>query len=298
LPARRLLPAPASADLAPPLPGAGSGPIAACGSCLLVAVGARGDVLAVDPSRPQAPRRVLGRHGARVTGLVVCGGLLFSVGCDGFVVSRAVAGGDDLAVVVGRHPAGVTGALLAPDGHLVTAGHDGRVLAWRRGAPELLAAHAGGVEAVAVLDAGAVVTAGRDGRLLHRHPCGDVAELRQRRCRRELTLAVAPIGGAALLTAAGQRGVVRLWEDLGDDAWPEEFGVHGSWVLALVALDADRVAAVGGEHVTVWDLRSGDSVRHTLGDGLHATSAVALPTGELAVADADGVVEVLAASSL
>ncbi len=299
LPTRRVLPPPATvADLPLPPPGNGTGPVAACGSCLLVAAGPKGDVLAVDPSRPRAPRRVVGRHGAPVTGLVVCGGLVFSAGSDGLVVSRAVAGDDDLAVAVGRHPAGVTRTLLAPDGRLVTAGHDGRVLAWRDAAPELLAAHAGGVEAVAVLAAGAVVTAGRDGRLLHRDPCGEVVELRRRRRRRELTLAVTPAGRASVLTAGGQRGVVLLWDDLGDGGWPEELGVHGGWVLALVPLGADRVAAVGGEHVTVWDLRSGDSTRHGLRDGLHATSAVALPAGDLAVADAGGVVAVLAASSL
>ncbi len=294
VPTRRVLPAPATlVDLTLHPPGAGTGPLAACGSCLLVAAGPQGDVLAVDPSRPRAPRRVLGRHGAPVTGLVVCGGLVFSAGSDGLVVSRAVAG-DDLAVVVARHHAGVTRALLAPDGSLVTAGHDGRVLAWRQSAPELLAAHDGGVEALAVLAAGAVVTAGRDGRLLHRDPCGEVAELRQRRRRRELVLAVTPTGRASVLTAAGQRGVVRLWDDLGDSGWPEELGVHGAWVLALVPLGADRVAAVGGDHVTVWDLRSGDSARHALRDGLHATAAVALPAGDLAVADAGGVVAVLA----
>jgi hypothetical protein len=236
-----------------------------------------------------------------VTALVVCGGLVFSAGCDGLVVLRAVGGTDDLAAVVGCHPAGVTGAGLAPDGRLVTAGHDGRVVAWRSGCPELLTTHAGGVEAVVVLAAGGVVTAGRDGRLLHRHACGpggdgSTVELRQR--RRELTLAMTPVGRGALLTAGGQRGVVRLWDDLRDGGWPEELGVHGGWVLALAALDADRVAAVGGEHVTVWDLRSGDSERIALGGGLHATAAVALPTGDLAAADAGGAVEVVPASVL
>jgi hypothetical protein len=313
LPTRRLMPPPApAADLSDPAgtgaatgtgTGTGSGPIAACGPCLLVATGAKGDVLAVDPSRPRAPRRVLGRHGARVTGLVVCGGLVFSVGSDGLVIARAVAGPDDLATVVARHPAGLTGARLAPDGRLVTAGHDGRVLAWRSGSAEVLASHAGGVEAVVVLAAGGVVTAGRDGRLLHRHTAGPAAgespvELRQRRRRRELTLAMTPVGRGGLLTAGGQRGVVRLWGDLGHGGWPEELGVHGGWVFALVALDADRVAAVGGEHVTVWDLRTGDGERIALGGGLHATAAVGLVTGDLAVADVRGAVEVLPASVL
>lgn len=297
LPTRRVLPPPATvAAIADATVADATGPIAACGSCLLVAVGPRGDLFAVDSSRPHAPRRLVGRHGARVTGLVVRGGLVFSSGCDGLVVSRAVGGDDDLAVVVGRHPAGVTATRFAPDGRLVTAGHDGLVLGWRDGLPELLATHDGGVEAVAVLAAGAVVTAGRDGRLLHRFPGGAAVELRQR--RRELTVAVTPVGRTSLLTASGQRGVVRLWDDLGDGGWPEELGVHGGWVLALVTLDADHVAAVGGEQATIWDLRSGDSARVPLRAGLHATSAVALPGGALAVADADGVVEVLAAARL
>jgi hypothetical protein len=157
--------------------------------------------------------------------------------------------------------------------------------------------HPGGVEAVAVLGSGSVVTAGRDGRLLHRRPSGgDVVELRQR--RRELMVAVASVGRGALMTAGGPLGVVRLWDDLGNGGWPEELGVHGTWVLALVVLDADHAATVGGEHVTVWHLATGDHTRIALRGGLHATSAVALANGDLALAGADATVEVLSASRL
>ncbi len=298
-PTRRVTAAPADRPDLPVSrshPATGHGPIAVCGSCLLVAAGPKGDVLAVDPSRPRAPRRVVGRHGAPVTALVASAGLVVSAGCDGLVLGRSVAGTDDLVAVVGNHLAGVTDARLGPDGRLVTAGHDGRALAWRDGAPELVATHHGGIEAVVVLPTGGVVTAGRDGRLLHRDPRGGVVELRRR--RRELILAMTPAAPAGLLTAGGQRGAVRLWDDRGDGGWPEELGVHGTWVLALVTLDDDRVAAVGGDHVTVWDLRSGNDARIPLGRGLHATSAVPLGIGGLAVADADGAVEVLPASRL
>jgi WD40 repeat protein len=301
LPTRRLLPPPpAVRDLttaARTPAGTGSGPLAACGSCLFVATGPKGEILVVDPMRPDGPHRVLGRHGAHVSALVVSGGVLLSAGSDGFLVGRAVTGNEELAAVVGRHRAGITRALVADDGRLVTAGHDGQVLAWRAGRREILATHAGGVEAVAVLASDWVVTAGRDGRLLHRHPSGgDVLELRRR--RREITLALAPAGRGRLMTAGGQRGVVQLWNDLGDGGWPEELGVHGSWVLALVVLDAGHVAAVGGEHVTVWDLATGERTRIALRPGLHATSAVALPSGDLAVADADATVQVLPARLL
>ena len=114
--------------------------------------------------------------------------------------------------------------------------------------------------------------------------------LRQR--RREISVAMASADGG-LVTASGQRGVVRLWDDFRNGGWPEELGVHGSWVLALVVLDADRVAAVGGDAVTVWDLATGDSARIPVRHGLHATSAVRLPNGDLAVAGTDPTVEVL-----
>ncbi len=274
----------------------GSGPLAACGSCLFLATGPKGDIVVVDPTRPGGPHRVLGRHGAHVSALLVSGGVLLSAGSDGFLVGRAVDGDDELAAVVGCHHAGITCALVAPDGRLVTAGHDGQVLAWRPGHREVLAMHPGGIEAVAVLGSDSVVTAGRDGRLLHwGSPGGNVVELRQ---RREITLALASIGRGALVTAGGQRGVVRLWNDLGIGGWPEELGAHGSWVLALVVLDADHVAAVGGEHVTVWDLATGDHSRIALRPGLHAASAVALPTGDLAVAGSQPTVEVLTAQQL
>ena len=275
----------------------GSGPLAACGACLFLATGSKGDILVVDPARPRGPHRVLGRHGAHVTALVLSGGVLLSAGCDGLLVGRAVSGNDRLAAVLGSHSAGITCALAGPDGRLVTAGHDGQVFARRPGGLEVLATHPGGVEAVAVLDSGDVVTAGRDGRLLHRRGTGaEVVELRQR--RRELTVAMATPGGGCLMTASGQRGVVRLWDDLRDGGWPEELGVHGSWVLALVALDADHVAAVGGDHVTVWDLTTGNAAPIGLRPGLHVTSAVALPTGDLAVAGTDPRVEVLPAHRL
>jgi WD40 repeat protein len=274
----------------------GSGPLAACGSCLFVATGPKGDILVVDPTRPQGPHRVFGRHGAYVTALAVSGGVLLSAGCDGLLVGRAVSGDDGLAAVLGRHAAGITRALVAPDGRLVTAGHDGQVLAWKQGSREVLATHPGGVEAVAVLDSGAVVTAGRDGRLLHRATTGaDVVELRQR--RRELTVAMTSVGGS-LMTASGQRGVVRLWDDLGDGGWPEGLGIHGSWVLALVSLDADHVAAVGGDHVTICDLTTGNVTRIGLRPGLHVTSAAPLPTGDLAVAGTGPTMEVLPARRL
>jgi WD40 repeat protein len=179
----------------------------------------------------------------------------------------------------------------------VTAGHDGQVVAWQAGGCEVLSTHPGGVEALAVLGSGAVVTAGRDGRLLHRHPAADaVVELRQR--RRETSVAMASLGDGGLVTASGQRGVVRLWDDLTDGGWPEELGVHGGWVLALVLLDDDHVAAVGGDHVTVWHLATGRRTRIGLRAGLHATSAVPLPAGDLAVAGADPTVEVLTAQEL
>jgi WD40 repeat protein len=295
--ARRALPSPP--DLRDPTrtgTATGSGPLAVCGSCLFLATGAKGDILVVDPARPRGPHRVLGRHGGHVTALVVSGGVLLSAGCDVLLVGRALPGDENLAAVVGSHTAGITRALAAPDGRLVTAGHDGQVLAWRAGSREILASHPGGVEAVAVLDSGAVVTAGRDGRLLHRQTSGgEVVELRQR--RREINVAMAS-AGRALVTAGGQRGVVRLWDDFTDGGWPEQLGVHGSWVLALVVLDADRVAAVGGEQVTVWDLATGNSTRIPLRPGLHATSAVPLPNGDLAVAGADPTVEVLGAQRL
>jgi WD40 domain-containing protein len=275
--------------------GTGSGPLAACGSCLVTATGPRGDILVVDQGRPDGPHRLVGRHGAEVSALLVAGGVVLSAGSDGFLVGRAVTGDEELAVVVGCHPAGITRALVAPDGRLVTAGHDGQVLAWRPGHREVLATHPGGVEAVAVLGPGSVVTAGRDGRLLHRHP-GGVVELRQR--RREITLALASLGRGGLVTAGGQRGAVRLWDELGDGAWPEELGTHGSWVLALVALDAGRVVAVGGQYVTVWDLATGEHTRIALRAGLHATSAVALAGGDVAVADAEATVQILPASQL
>ena len=290
--ARRVLPPPP--DLRDPSragTATGSGPLAVCGSCLFLATGVKGDILVVDPARPHGPHRVLGRHGAHVTALMVSGGVLLSAGCDGLLVGRPLPGDENLAAVVGCHTAGITRALAAPDGRLVTAGHDGQVLAWRAGSREILASHPGGVEAVAVLDSGAVVTAGRDGRLLHRHtPGGEVVELRQR--RREISVAMASADGG-LVTASGQRGVVRLWDDFRNGGWAEELGVHGSWVLALVVLDADRVAAVGGDAVTVWDLATGDSARIPVRPGLHATSAVRLPNGDLAVAGTEPTVEVL-----
>jgi WD40 repeat protein len=295
---RVLPPPPAVRDLAGTGTSAttGSGPLAACGSCLFLATGPKGDILVVDPTRPHGPHRVFGRHGAHVTALVVSGGVLLSAGCDGLLLGRAVTGGDGLAAVLGRHGAGITRALVAPDGRLLTAGHDGHVLAWAAGSRKVLATHQGGVEAVAVLDTGAVVTAGRDGRLLHRATTGaEVVELRQR--RRELTVAMTSAGGS-LITASGQRGVVRLWDDLRDGGWPEELGVHRSWVLALVVLDADHVAAVGGDHVTIWDLTTGDATRIGLRPGLHVTSAVSLPTGDLAVAGTSPTVEVLPARRL
>jgi len=299
-PARRVLPPPpAGRDLttAPTPARTGSGRLAVCGSCLFLASGTKGDILVVDPARPDGPHRVLGRHGASVSALLAYGGVLLSAGSDGFLVGRAVTGADELAAVVGCHPTGITAALVAPDGRLVTAGHDGQVLAWRPGRREVLATHPGGIEAVAVLGSDSVVTAGRDGRLLHRPAsAGDVVELRQR--RREITLALAPVGHGSLVTAGGQRGVVRLWDDLSDGGWPEELGAHGSWVIALVVLDGDRVAAVGGDHVTVWDLTTGDHSRIAFRPGLHATSAVALANGDLAVAGTDRTVQVLAAQQV
>ena len=293
---RVLPPSPVARELTSTGPAAatGGGPLAACGSCLFLATGPKGDVLVVDPARPQGPHRVLGRHGARVSALMVSGGVLLSAGCDGMLVGRAVTGDDGVAAVLAGHTAGITCASVAPDGRLVTAGHDGQVLAWRPGRREVLAGHPGGVEAVAVLGSGAVVTSGRDGRLLHHlRTDAEVFELRQR--RRELTVAMTPVAGGSLMTASGQRGVVRLWDDLRYGGWPEELGVHGSWVLALVVLDADHVAAVGGEQVTVWHLATGNSARIGLRPGLHATSAVALPTGDLAVAGTDPTVQVLPA---
>jgi hypothetical protein len=115
--------------------------------------------------------------------------------------------------------------------------------------------------------------------------------LRQR--KRELTLAMASLGRDALVTASGQHGVVRIWRDLTDGAWPERLGVHGDWVAQLLTLGHSRVAAVGGCHVTVWDLGSGAEERVDLRSGLHARTAVALETGDLAVSAADGSVQIL-----
>jgi hypothetical protein len=54
------------------------------------------------------------------------------------------------------------------------------------------------------------------------------------------------------------------------------------------------VAAVGGDHVTLVDLRSGGTSRIDLEPGLHATSAVAVDGTHLAVAAPDGRVQVVA----
>ncbi|HYY12275.1 MAG TPA: hypothetical protein VE781_15165 [Kineosporiaceae bacterium] len=274
----------------------GSGAIAAHGPCLAVAAGPAGQILVGDPADDRGPRSLVGRHGAPVTALVSSGHLLFSAGCDGRVLGWAPAT-SGLSVVVACHATGVTATAFAADGRLLTAGHDGRVLAWVDATPERAAEHPGGVEALAALPGGALVTAGRDGRLLlHRPGAGEPpVELLQR--RREITVALAG-GSDGLLTAGGHRGVVRWWPELADTGRPEEVGVHGGWVLALVALAGDRLAAVGGATVTVWDLRSGAASRVDLDPGLHATSAAVLPTGELAVAAPDGRVQLVPVPAL
>ncbi len=267
---------------------AGPGPLVAVGDRVAVACGASGEILLTDPGGPGAADRVLGRHGSRVTALLAGGGLVFSAGVDGRVLGHTLGSSATLSVVVGCHGAGVTAASSAGS-RLATAGHDGQVLGWGDGPATPLASHRGGIEALALLPSGGVVTAGRDGRLLAHHPDGadDPVELRRRRCRPQLTLAVVAVAGGGVVTGGGAQGAVRLW-DLDDADRPDEVGVHGTWVLALVTPDAGSVAAVGGGHVTFWDLRSGSAARVALGDGVHATGATVLPGGVLALGCADG----------
>ncbi len=275
------------ARVAPVRP-AGPGPLAAVGDRVAVARGVTGEILLTDPGGPVPADRVVGRHGSRVTALVAGGGLVFSAGVDGRVLGHTLGSSATLSVVVGCHGAGVTAASSAGS-RLATAGHDGQVLAWGDGPATPLASHRGGIEALALLPAGGVVTAGRDGRLLVHGPEGTGApvELHQRRCRPQLTLAVAAIAGGGVTTASGEHGAVRLW-DLDHPDRPDEAGVHGTWVLALVTPDAGSVAADGGGHVTFRDLQSGAAARVVLGDGVHATAATVLPGGGLAVGCADG----------
>ncbi len=269
------------------------GPLVAVGDCVAVAAGPRGEILLTDPTAPAGAGRAVGCHGSRVTALVAGNGLVFSCGADGRVLGHTLGPGSALSVVVGCHLAGVTAAAAA-GGRLATAGHDGQVLGWGEGNATLLASHPGGIEALALLPTGEVVTAGRDATLLVHDPATSArpVELHERRSRLQLTLAVTAVPGGGVATAGGQHGAVRVW-DLHDSGRPDEVGVHGTWVLALVTPDADSVAAVGGGHVTFWDLRSGDAVRTALGAGVHATSATVLPRGHVAVACTDGRVRVV-----
>jgi hypothetical protein len=66
-------------------------------------------------------------------------------------------------------------------------------------------------------------------------------------------------------------------------------------VLSLVALGRDRVVAVGGDALTLWDLRSGSQARLPLDPGVHATGAGVLDGGDLALCDSDGRVELVEA---
>ena len=138
---------------------------------------------------------------------------------------------------------------------------------------------------------------GRDGRLLcheqgRRERSGPGVELHQR--RRELTGALAAVGADTVLSAGGQLGTIRLWTEPSADPCPEELGIHGGWVLALVPLGLGRIAAVGGRHVTVWDVPTGCRTWIALPPGVHATAGVALATGDLVVTTAEGRVEVVA----
>ena len=267
------------------------GPLVAVGDCVAVAAGPAGDIVVTDAAEPIGAGRAVGRHGSRVTALAAGGGLVFSAGADGRVLGHTFGAASALSVVVGCHRAGVT-AVVAAKGRLVTAGHDGHVLGWGDGTSALLASHRGGIEALALLPAGGVVTAGRDGRLLVHDPAAADRPVELHSRRRLVTLAVTALAGGGVVAASGQRGAVQWW-DLHDEGRPDEVGVHGTWVLALVTPDAGTVAAVGGDHVTFWDLRSGDAVRSALGDGVHATSATVLPGGRLAVACVDGRVRVV-----
>jgi hypothetical protein len=252
----------------------------------------------VELTDPEAPQLTLGVHGAPVQALVACGGTVFSAGCDGRVLAWRPGGA--FASVVGTHRAGVTCAEVAPAGHLVAAGHDGYVLAWTGPVPETLAVHPGGVERLCLLASGAVVTAGRDGRLLFHGPSARATPVELHQRRRELTAALMPVpipdSTDALLTATGHRGTIRLWTGPAADPCPDELGIHGGWVLAVVALGQGRLASVGGDHVTVWDLTSGVSrppARIPLAHGVHATAGVLLGSGDLAVTTPDGRVEVV-----
>ncbi|MGZ4603859.1 MAG: WD40 repeat domain-containing protein [Kineosporiaceae bacterium] len=278
----------------------GIGAIAASGSWVIVATGSTGRLSAADLADPGCGERALGAHGAYVPALLVRGGVLFSGGSDGRVLAWRL-GAEHLSVVVGCHRAGVTAMAVAVDGQILTGGHDGQLVSWSQATARPLATHPGGITAAASLASGALVTAGRDGRMLCWRSGGEggeerPVELRQR--RREATLTMAPFGSGELVTASGHLGVVRRWNDLSDGGWPDEVGVHGSWVLALAALDRDRLAAVGGDRVTVWDLRTGREQRIHLDHGMHATEAVALPTGGLAVLGPCGSLRVVQAADL
>jgi hypothetical protein len=278
--------------------------VASSASYLVAAVGQTGVLRLADLADPAdlagpgAPPVTLGAHGAPVQALVACGGTVYSAGCDGRVLGWRLAPAS-LPVVVGAHRAGVTSAAVAPAGHLVAAGHDGYVLAWTGPVPETLATHPGGVEVLCLLGSGALVTAGRDGRLLWHDPLPRAAagradapvELHQR--RRELATALAPAGAGGVLTAIGHRGTIRLWTEPAGDPCPEELGIHGAWVLALVTCGDGRVAALGGGHVTVWDLSTGSTTRIGLAPAVHATGGAVLPSGDLAVTACDGRVEVV-----
>ncbi|HVN11567.1 MAG TPA: hypothetical protein VMT69_05710 [Kineosporiaceae bacterium] len=268
----------AADDVVARLAGCGIGAIAVSGSQLVVASGSMGCLRVTDPADPDAGGRVLGAHGSYVPALLARGGALFSGGSDGRILAWRL-GADNLSVVVGAHRAGVAAMVATADGDVVSAGHDGYVMSWRKGTPRLLASHRRGVRVAAALASGALVVAGRDGALLCWRSGGGErpVELRQR-CR-EATLAMTPLPSGELVTATGHFGVVRRWRDLSPGGWPDEIGVHGGWVLAVVILDGGRVAAVGGDHVTVWDLRAGREQRIPLDPGMHATKAVALPAG-------------------
>jgi len=291
---------------APPRsPGAGSfAVVAATGRCLFVAAGAVGGLRVVDPADPDAPTTVLGAHGAPVRALVARDGLLVSAGADGRIRGWRAGTGDDTPIAVGRHGAGVTSMALTAAGELVTAGHDGQVLSWGAGtpaapgAPVLLGTHVGGVEALAATASNSFVTAGRDGRILCWRPGGDAPPVDLRQHRRELTTALTVIERATLVTATGQLGVVRVWNDLADGGRPEELGIHRAWVLSLVALGRDRVVAVGGDALTLWDLRSGAQARLALDPAVHVTDAAALDGGDLALCGCDGRVELVEAARL
>jgi len=196
-----------------------------------------------------------------------------------------------LLAELGRHGEPVSAVAVLPDGRVVSAGEDGRVLVWdpaRPGSgPVQLGRHDGPVDAVAVLRDGRVVSGGRDHWVLVWDPSrpGSGPVKLGRHGEPVRAVAVLPDGR---VVSGGDDDRVLVWDPSQPGSDPVELG---RWVFAVAALPDGRVVSGGVDGwVLVWDparRKKADPVKLGRHDGPVGALAV-VPDGRVVSGGVDG----------